>query len=231
VAKAYDHLEIQLYSNPSALGGKEQAIDLASIQEADKSASLQDRTKAVQEHITAAYTGASTKESKEAIQTLAGWAAQSNSATTASNFKSITFSQIASLEELLKSSRKYNFDLSPKLLYSRGPLTNLLISSGIGKYLEFKLLERTAVYESLTDKVEMMPTSKEDVFVSKALSLKEKRLLMKFLQFAVDYENQMEVWEGKVDHQSSNGRDGIGSKRSHFYFVYYQHAPCTPKPH
>ncbi|KAG0046874.1 hypothetical protein BGZ83_007967 [Gryganskiella cystojenkinii] len=196
VAKAYDHVEIQLYSNPNNSNEQDLTIDLSALQEAHKGASLEDRTKVLEEHITTAYTtGTSTKESKEAIRTLAGWAAQGNTTSTAINFRSITFSQIASLEALLKSPRKYNFDLSPKLLYSRGPLTNLLISSGIGKYLEFKLLERTAVYESLTDKVEMMPTSKEDVFVSKALSLKEKRLLMKFLQFAVDYENQKEVWE------------------------------------
>lgn len=195
MAKTYNHVEIQLYNNTN----QGTFIDLASVMKANKGASVDDRAKAIEDHISAAYIPSTpSKEAKEAIETIASWAASSNQEATAKNFTSVSTHQIHALEELYKTTRKYNFDLSPKLLYSRGPLTNLLISSGIGKYLEFKLLERTAVYEALTDKVEMMPTSKEDVFVSKALSLKEKRLLMKFLQFAVDYENQQSVWEGNV---------------------------------
>lgn len=194
VARAYNHVDIQLYRDSAKTN--DTVIDLASVLASVKTASVEDRIKAVEAHIAASYTAAdSSKEAKEAIRTLASWAA-STSAAASADYSSVSFSQIQALQELFQTTRKYNFDLSPKLLYSRGPLTNLLISSGIGKYLEFKLLERTAVYEALTDKVEMMPTSKEDVFVSKALSLKEKRLLMKFLQFAVDYENQKEVWRG-----------------------------------
>ncbi|KAI1300100.1 hypothetical protein EDD11_006319 [Mortierella claussenii] len=197
VSRAYDHVEIQLYSDGK---GNDTPIDLAAVLASHADASLDDRAKAVEAHIVSSFPVKDhSKEIKEAIHILAWWASGSESKATAENFKVITFGQVRILEEFLKTTRKYNFDLSPKLLYSRGPLTNLLISSGIGKYLEFKLLERTAVYEALTDKVEMMPTSKEDVFVSKALSLKEKRLLMKFLQFAVDYENQKDVWEDYKD--------------------------------
>ncbi|KAF9401614.1 hypothetical protein BGZ94_005165, partial [Podila epigama] len=198
VAKSYKHVEIQLYKQHN---NQAKEIDLTSVLQANKDASDEIRAKAVEDHINAAYVPSKlhSKEAKEAIETLSSWAAASSQGATAQNFTTITTSQIHALEELYRTTRKYNFDLSPKLLYSRGPLTNLLISSGIGKYLEFKLLERTAVYEALTDKVEMMPTSKEDVFVSKALSLKEKRLLMKFLQFAVDYENQKEIWEDYKD--------------------------------
>ncbi|KAK5809624.1 GDP dissociation inhibitor-domain-containing protein [Linnemannia elongata] len=197
VARSYNNLEFQFHRVETG-DAADTVIDLTTVLHTHKDASAEDRIKAVEEHITAAYTPINhnpSKESKEAISSLASWASTPELGATASQLASVSFSQIQLLEEFLKNTRKYNFDLSPKLLYSRGPLTNLLISSGIGKYLEFKLLERTAVYEALTDKVEMMPTSKEDVFVSKALSLKEKRLLMKFLQFAVDYENQTEVWE------------------------------------
>ncbi|KAF9901140.1 hypothetical protein EC991_006455 [Linnemannia zychae] len=195
VAKSYNNLEFQFHRVDTG-SADDNIIDLTAVLQAHKDSSTEDRIKAVEDHITTAYTTASSsKESKEAVHSLATWASTPELGTTATQLQSVSFSQIQLLEEFLKNTRKYNFDLSPKLLYSRGPLTNLLISSGIGKYLEFKLLERTAVYETLTDKVEMMPTSKEDVFVSKALSLKEKRLLMKFLQFAVDYENQKEIWE------------------------------------
>jgi hypothetical protein len=196
VARSYNNLEFQFHRVETS--SADTIIDLTTVLQTHKDATAEDRIKAVEDHITTAYTSTNSpsKESKEAISSLATWALTPELGATSTQLQSISFSQIQLLEEFLKNTRKYNFDLSPKLLYSRGPLTNLLISSGIGKYLEFKLLERTAVYEALTDKVEMMPTSKEDVFVSKALSLKEKRLLMKFLQFAVDYENQKEVWEG-----------------------------------
>ncbi|KAG0292904.1 hypothetical protein BGZ97_005480 [Linnemannia gamsii] len=195
VARSYNNLEFQFHRVETS--SADTIIDLTTVLQTHKDATAEDRIKAVEDHITTAYTSTNSpsKESKEAISSLATWALTPELGATSTQLQSISFSQIQLLEEFLKNTRKYNFDLSPKLLYSRGPLTNLLISSGIGKYLEFKLLERTAVYEALTDKVEMMPTSKEDVFVSKALSLKEKRLLMKFLQFAVDYENQKEVWE------------------------------------
>ncbi|KAK3820090.1 MAG: GDP dissociation inhibitor-domain-containing protein [Benniella sp.] len=196
VARAYDHIEVQLYRT-SQHG--DNVIDLSSVLAGHKGASADERIKAVEDYIANAYNAKEqSKEVKEAIHVIALWATSPSSAT-AANFKTVSFSQISSLQEFIAKSRKYNFDLSPKLLYSRGPLTNLLISSGIGKYLEFKLLERTAVYEASADKIEMMPTSKEDVFVTKALSLKEKRLLMKFLQFAVDYENQKPVWEDYKD--------------------------------
>ncbi|KAF9901923.1 hypothetical protein BX616_002097 [Lobosporangium transversale] len=197
VSRAHSHVEVQLYKDDKS---NDTVIDLASVIASHKDSSVEDRIKAVSDHITTAYQSkGQSKEEKEAIHILASWASGTGSVATAANFSSVSFSQVHALEEFLKTSRKYNFDLSPKLLYSRGSLTNLLISSGIGKYLEFKLLERTAVYEALTDKVEMMPTSKEDVFVSKALSLKEKRQLMRFLQFAVDYENQKEVWRDYKD--------------------------------
>lgn len=46
------------------------------------------------------------------------------------------------LIQLVKASRQFNIELTPKLLYSRGPLVELLISSGVGRYLEFKALEQ-----------------------------------------------------------------------------------------
>jgi RAB protein geranylgeranyltransferase component A len=44
-----------------------------------------------------------------------------------------------------------------------------------------------------------VPSSREDVFTSKAVSLIEKRKLMKFLTFSMDYENAPETLEGSDD--------------------------------
>lgn len=60
--------------------------------------------------------------------------------TSLSNFQRET------LETLLKDSRRYNLDLAPKIMPCRGELIELLISSGVGRYLEFKALDRTYIY-------------------------------------------------------------------------------------
>jgi Rab proteins geranylgeranyltransferase component A len=60
--------------------------------------------------------------------------------TSLSNFQRET------LEILLKDSRRYNLDLAPKIMPCRGELIELLISSGVGRYLEFKALDRTYIY-------------------------------------------------------------------------------------
>lgn len=56
--------------------------------------------------------------------------------------------RILSLKEGLDSSRHYNFDLAPKLLTCRGEMVEVLIKSGIGRYLEFKGVEQSFVYDS-----------------------------------------------------------------------------------
>ena len=50
------------------------------------------------------------------------------------------------LATLLKESKRYNLDLVPKIMPCRGELIELLISSGVGRYLEFKALDRTYIY-------------------------------------------------------------------------------------
>ncbi|KAI8816621.1 GDP dissociation inhibitor [Fimicolochytrium jonesii] len=90
-----------------------------------------------------------------------------------------TLHALTTLTRLLTTSRQYTLDLSPKLLYARGPLVELLITSGVGKYLEFKALEQ--IWMGWEGAVEVVPGSKEDVFANKTVGLVEKRRLMKVL--------------------------------------------------
>lgn len=79
---------------------------------------------------------------------------------------------------------------------SVGPHIDSLVASGVSRYGSFKLLEKVAVYDR-PGVVQSVPGSKEDVFKSKALSLLEKRRLMRFLLFAAgDFEGKKEL-EGK----------------------------------
>jgi len=70
---------------------------------------------------------------------------------------------------LLDVSRQFNLDISPKILFSRGPEVELFISSGVAKYLEFKTVENTYLF--LENDLQLVPCSKGDVFKSKFISL------------------------------------------------------------
>eukprot|EP01124_Arcella_intermedia_P032206 TRINITY_DN7468_c0_g2_i3.p1 TRINITY_DN7468_c0_g2~~TRINITY_DN7468_c0_g2_i3.p1 ORF type:complete len:214 (+),score=52.67 TRINITY_DN7468_c0_g2_i3:11-652(+) len=76
--------------------------------------------------------------------------------------------------------RKYSIDLFPCLLWSQGPFIDLIIRSGVSRYLEFKCMEQLLM--PVGGVLQQVPCSKADVFQSKNISLKEKRQLMKFLQ-------------------------------------------------
>jgi len=82
-------------------------------------------------------------------------------------------------ETLISQSRKFNLDLTPRLLFARGPMVELLISSNISRYTEFKSVTR--VLTLLEGKLEQVPSSRSDVFNTKHISVVEKRVLMKFL--------------------------------------------------
>merc|ERR1719357_818743 len=95
---------------------------------------------------------------------------------------SVTFQETKKMwnKEMLKSqSRKFNLDLTPRLLFARGPMVELLISSNISRYTEFKSVTR--VLTLLDGNLEQVPSSRSDVFNTKHINVVEKRILMKFL--------------------------------------------------
>ncbi|XP_003765679.2 rab proteins geranylgeranyltransferase component A 2-like [Sarcophilus harrisii] len=101
--------------------------------------------------------------------------------------KRITYSQI------IKEGRKFNIDLTSKLLYSRGLLIDLLIKSNVSRYAEFKNVTRILGYQE--ENVLLVPCSRADVFNSKKLTMVEKRMLMKFLTFCLDYEQHPDEYK------------------------------------
>ncbi|CAO3692265.1 unnamed protein product [Rhizopus microsporus] len=103
---------------------------------------------------------------------------------------------LTAFNKLLKSSRSYNLDIAPKLLGSREELVEILIRSGVGRYLEFENVGDIYMYDETLKALEKVPGSKEDVFTSKSVSLVDKRKLMKFLTFAMEYkEGETEITE------------------------------------
>ncbi|NXK96781.1 RAE2 geranylgeranyltransferase, partial [Formicarius rufipectus] len=106
--------------------------------------------------------------------------------------KKITYSHI------VREGRRFNIDLVSKLLYSRGLLIDLLIKSNVSRYAEFKNATRVLAFRE--GKVEQVPCSRADVFNSKQLTMVEKRMLMKFLTFCLDYDQHPEEYQA---HESS----------------------------
>jgi len=89
-------------------------------------------------------------------------------------------------ERLTKEWRRFNIDLSPKLLLSRGSMVDLLVSSDIAKYADHRVVSRVLTRQNA--ELKQVPCCRADVFNSKEVSVLEKRLLMKFLTFCVDFD-------------------------------------------
>ncbi|CAO3648465.1 unnamed protein product [Cunninghamella echinulata] len=101
--------------------------------------------------------------------------------------------QLKTLLHTLKQSRFYNVDTTPKILPSRGDLVEILIKSGVGRYMEFKSVDDMFIFNVDTQKLEKVPGSKEDIFVNKSISLIDKRKLMKFLTFTMNEEKDADI--------------------------------------
>lgn len=89
-----------------------------------------------------------------------------------------------SVEDFEILSRKFNLDLSPKFLYSAGPLVQSILKANISHYTEFKVVDR--ILTSKDGAIIEVPCNRSDVFGSTFLSMIEKRMLMKFLTFCVE---------------------------------------------
>ncbi|KAK0528301.1 hypothetical protein OC835_004719 [Tilletia horrida] len=88
--------------------------------------------------------------------------------------------------ELVALDRHYALSLCPTLLPAAGATIDVLIRSGVASYCTFRMLEHTFVYESAdpgagAGALKRVPSSKEDIFKDRSISLPDKRRLMKVL--------------------------------------------------
>eukprot|EP01034_Spumella_vulgaris_P036336 gene36336-44826_t len=90
-------------------------------------------------------------------------------------------------------SRDFNLDTTSKIILSSGSFIEALISSGVHRYLEFKSVEGVYFYinehntKALQNELWKVPCSRTDVFNTTKLTVLEKRVLMKFYSFVLDY--------------------------------------------
>lgn len=102
------------------------------------------------------------------------------------------YHSVTSNGEIPPHARQYSVSLTPSVIPSVGPFISSLISSGVSRYGSFKLLGRVVIYDN--GAVKDVPQSKDNIFQNKAMSLLEKRRLMRFLMFAGgDFEESEEL--------------------------------------
>lgn len=91
--------------------------------------------------------------------------------------------EASELDELQKRMRKtsnqFSVDIVPRLLFGRSQLVDVLVESGVARYLEFQGLQSARV---LTPQgLVSVPLTKSEIFQDPVLTLPEKRLLMRFI--------------------------------------------------
>lgn len=106
----------------------------------------------------------------------------------------------------LSSSRAYSLALAPTLIHARSALLSQLVSSRAYRQVEFLAVGSFYIFKQSQDPTQQpslarIPSTREEVFSTTAISTKAKRLLMKFLKFVLDYESspQLETWEPHAD--------------------------------
>ncbi|KAL7289860.1 hypothetical protein TKK_0016258 [Trichogramma kaykai] len=102
-----------------------------------------------------------------------------------------------SIDRIKKEYRRFNIDLAPKLLFARGELVELLISSNIARYAEFRAVSRVAT--CMNGKLTQVPCSRADVFANKTVSVIEKRMLMQLLTSCMDQGADSPEFDGYRD--------------------------------
>jgi RAB protein geranylgeranyltransferase component A len=112
-----------------------------------------------------------------------------------SNFIGLGYSN-KTLPEGIRAS-DVNIDLTSRLVFCRGKSVDILAESGVSRYLEFQTMDGVFYIEN--DKAKqsftpiLVPQSKNQVFSSANLTMLEKRQLMRFLQFCMDFQQNGEA--------------------------------------
>lgn len=100
----------------------------------------------------------------------------------------------------MSSSRAYSLSLSPQLVYARSKLLPTLVSSKVYRQLEFQAVGSWWIYGNslaaapaeeessaksssvVSGQLRRVPSSREDIFADDTISMKSKRMLIRFLR-------------------------------------------------
>jgi Rab GDP dissociation inhibitor len=89
-------------------------------------------------------------------------------------------------------SNSWNVDLVPKLLMSNGELTNILVSTDVTRYLEFRQIAGSYVQQGNGPKatVAKVPSDAGEALRSSLMGLFEKRRAKKFLEWVGEFDEE-----------------------------------------
>jgi len=83
--------------------------------------------------------------------------------------------------------RDWNVDLIPKLLMANGQLVQLLVHTGVTRYLEFKVIDGSYVYKR-GGKLHKVPANEKEALASSLMGIFEKRRFKNFLVWVQDFD-------------------------------------------
>jgi Rab GDP dissociation inhibitor len=100
-------------------------------------------------------------------------------------------------------SNDWNVDLVPKLLMSNGELTNILVSTDVTRYLEFRQIAGSYVQQGSGPRatVARVPSDAGEALRSSLMGLFEKRRAKKFLEWVGEFSD-----DNPSTHQGSTPR-------------------------
>jgi Rab GDP dissociation inhibitor len=103
----------------------------------------------------------------------------------------------------------WNIDLVPKLLMANGELTNILISTDVTKYLEFKQIAGSYVQQGKGPKatVAKVPSTPKEALASSLMGLFEKRRARSFFEWVGEYKLDDPATHKGIDIQNSTMKD------------------------
>lgn len=106
-----------------------------------------------------------------------------------------TMFNMGKVPESFGRGRDWNVDLIPKLLMANGQLVQLLVHTGVTRYLEFKVIDGSYVYKA--GKLHKVPADEKEALASSLMGLFEKRRFRNFLLFVQDFDvNNPTTWKG-----------------------------------
>jgi len=120
-------------------------------------------------------------------------------------FKHFEKDSSADLEAEYGRARDWNVDLIPKFIMANGQLVKLLIYTGVTRYLEFKCIEGSYVYNKT--KIEKVPANEIEAATSGLMSMMEKTRFKTFL-------SRIYEWNGETFSGKSSKPFDITSKTS-----------------
>ncbi|KAJ9609843.1 Rab GDP dissociation inhibitor alpha [Cladophialophora chaetospira] len=105
----------------------------------------------------------------------------------------------------------WNIDLVPKLLMANGELTNILVSTDVTRYLEFKQIAGSFVQQGSGPRatVAKVPSTATEALSSPLMGLFEKRRAKKFLE-----------WVGQFEESNPSTHNGLNLNKSTMKEVY-----------